>query len=63
MKQQRNRNKHKSGTATTLNGSVITNVALDKNGMPILNDKMGFITVGINSGSVKDRSNNDRKRV
>lgn len=54
MKRQRNR--HRSGTATTINGTTITNVALDRNGMPILNDKMGFITVGINSGSVKDRS-------
>ena len=53
---KRNRNKHRHGTATTLNGTVVNSVALDRNGMPILNDKFGFITVGINSNSVKDRT-------
>ena len=56
---KRNRNRHKNGTATTLNGAVVTSVALDRNGMPILNDKFGFITVGINSNSVKDRTKRD----
>ena len=56
MKHPRNRNKHKSGTAVTINGTVVNGVALDRNGLPLLNDKMGFMTVGMNSGAVRDRS-------
>ena len=53
---KRNRNKHKNGTAVTINGTVVNGVALDRNGLPLLNDKMGFMTVGMNSGAVRDRS-------
>lgn len=54
MKRQRNR--HRTGTATTLNGATITNVAMSKHGIPLLGEKLSFLTVGNNSGSVKDRS-------
>jgi hypothetical protein len=53
---KRNRNKHRSGTATTLNGAILNNVAMNKHGLPILGEKLSFVTVGINSGSVRDRS-------
>jgi hypothetical protein len=53
---KRNRNKHRSGTTTTLNGTTINNVAMNKHGLPILGEKLSFVTVGINSGSVRDRS-------
>ena len=47
--------RHKEVEATTLNGSVVTNVAVDRNGLPLLNNKMGFLTVS-KSGRVIDRS-------
>jgi hypothetical protein len=56
MGQKRNRNQHRSGIATTVNGITLNNVAMNKHGIPLLGDKHSFITVGINSGSVKDRS-------
>jgi hypothetical protein len=52
----RQRNRHRSGTATTINGTVITNVAMSKHGLPLLGEKLSFLTVGNESGSVRDRS-------
>lgn len=52
--------KQKQGTRSTINGMIINNVALDKNGVPQLSDSMGFLTIG-DSGSVKDRTKKDKK--
>jgi len=48
------RNKQKIASRTTINGTVINNVALSKRGIPLLDDGMKFYTVGRN-GSVKVR--------
>lgn len=45
----------KVGIAQTINGSIVTDVALDKNGIPMLGDKLSFLTVGKESGSIKQR--------
>lgn len=47
--------KHKTVEATTINGAVVNNVAVSRNGLPILTEKMGFYTV-TNSGRVVDKS-------
>ena len=47
-------NKQKTGTATTMNGSEVTGVALNRKGIPMLDDRMKFLTIG-KSGSVKVR--------
>jgi len=49
------RSKQKIASRTTLNGTEITNVALSKSGVPLLDDSMKFYTVGRTSGSVKVR--------
>ena len=36
---------HRMMEATTLNGSVVNNVAVSKNGLPILGKRLGFVTV------------------
>jgi len=48
------KNKQKIGEATTLNGVVVTSVALNRKGVPLLDNKMRFLTIG-KSGSVKTR--------
>jgi len=48
-------NKQKIACRTTINGTEITNVALSKSGIPLLDDSMKFYTVGRTSGSVKVR--------
>jgi len=47
--------KQRMGEVVTLKGAVVNNAALDRNGIPQLGAKLGFITIG-KSGSVKDRS-------
>ena len=47
-------NKQRTGEATTLNGAVVTSVALNRKGIPLLDNKMHFLTIG-KSGSVKTR--------
>ena len=46
---------HRTIEATTINGSVVNNVAASKNGLPILGDRMNFVTVS-KSGRVKDKT-------
>ncbi len=41
--------------ATTLNGSVVNNVAASKNGLPILGERLGFVTVS-KTGRVADKT-------
>jgi len=48
-------NKQKTGTRTTFNGAEITNVALSRNGIPLIDEGSKFYTVGRTSGSVKVR--------
>jgi hypothetical protein len=48
------KNKQRTGEATTLYGVVVSSVALNRKGIPILDDKMRFLTIG-KSGSVKTR--------
>ena len=48
------KNKQKTDSRTTLNGTLVTGVALDKNGIPIVNKSMKFLTIG-RSGSVRYR--------
>ena len=50
----RKTNKQKTAVRTTINGTEINNVALNKQGIPQLNEGMKFYTVG-RSGSVKVR--------
>jgi hypothetical protein len=52
MKQQQ---KQRITTRETINGTVVTGVALNRSGVPQLTSKLGFLTVG-RSGSVKDRT-------
>ena len=51
-------NKQKTTVRTTINGTEINNVALNKQGIPQLNEGMKFYTVG-RSGSVKVREKKD----
>ena len=46
---------HKTIEATTLNGSVVSNVAVSKNGLPILGERLGFVTVS-KTGRVADKT-------
>ena len=39
----------------TLSGAIVCNVALDKNGLPLLGNSLKFLTVGRESGSIKER--------
>jgi hypothetical protein len=48
--------KQKTATRETINGAIVTGVALNKSGIPMLTDKLGFLTVG-RSGSIRDRTN------
>ena len=50
------KNKQKTTTAQTINGTDVNNVALSKSGVPQLGSKMNYMTMGRTSGSVKDRS-------
>jgi hypothetical protein len=58
------KNKQKTTTAQTINGTDVTNVALSKSGVPQLGSKLNYMTIGRTSGSVRDRSikkeNNER---
>jgi len=51
----REKQKQRTDTRETLNGTIVNSVALNKKGIPQLNDRMGFLTIG-RSGSVKDRT-------
>jgi len=51
-------NKQKTASRVTINGTEINNVALNKRGIPQLNDGMKFLTIG-HSGSVKVRGDNN----
>ena len=50
------RNKQRIAIAETINGTIVTNVALSKSGVPQLGSKLNYLTIGRTSGSVKDRS-------
>ena len=47
-------NKQKIDNRETLNGVMVSGVALDRNGLPILNNSMKFLTIG-RTGSVRYR--------
>jgi len=49
-------NKQKTTCKETLNGLTVHNVALNKSGIPQLGERLGFMTIGRESGSVRDRS-------
>ena len=51
-------NKQKTASRVTINGTEINNVALNKQGIPLLNDGMKFLTIG-HSRSVKVRGDNN----
>ena len=46
---------HRMMEATTLNGAVVNNVAISKNGLPILGERLGFVTVS-KTGRVADKT-------
>lgn len=52
---------HRTIEATTLNGAVVNNVAVSKNGLPILGERLGFVTVS-STGRVADRTR-DRDKL
>jgi len=54
-------NKQKTASRVTINGTEINNVALNKQGIPQLNDGMKFYTVG-RSGSVKVRGDKSENK-
>jgi len=55
MKEQ---NKQRVAERTTLNGTSVNNVALNRNGVPQLSNDMKFLTIGSTSGRVKVRGSN-----
>lgn len=49
------KNKQKTAERTTINGAVVHNVALSKNGIPQLSENMSYLTISRTSGSVRKR--------
>lgn len=54
------KNKQKTDKRVTLNGTEVHSVALDKNGIPMLGNKMNFLTISRETGSLKDSSKEDK---
>ena len=48
-------NKQKTAYRETLTGKPVYNVALDRNGIAILSDNMGFMTISRTSGKVRSK--------
>lgn len=54
------KNKQKTDKRTTLNGTEVHSVALDKNGLPMLGAKMNFLTISRTTGRLKDWSKENK---